>query len=201
MYLTKKQREVYNYINNYIRRKGYAPTLEEIGIGLGLSSLATVHKHLKHLEEKGVIERKWNRGRSIELKGFLDLPNSVEIPLLGTVAAGKPIEAVEDNQLISVPQDFLRGKETFVLKVQGDSMIDEQIKDGDFVVVERRNTAENGDTVVALINSEDATVKKFYRENEKVKLVPANEKMSPMVFNEDEVEIKGVVIALMRKYT
>ncbi len=200
MYLTRKQREVYNYINGYIKRKGYAPSLEEIGMGLGLSSLATVHKHLKNLESKGVIERKWNKGRSIELKGGYDYPNSVELPLLGVVAAGKPIEAIEDNQTISVPQEFLKGKENFVLKVKGDSMIDEQIKDGDFVVIERRNIAKNGDTVVALIRSEETTIKKFYRENDRIKLEPANESMSPLYYEEKDVEVKGIVIALLRKY-
>lgn len=200
MYLTKKQREVYNYIVSYIRRKGYSPTLEEIGFGLGLSSLATIHKHLKHLEDKGIIKRSWNRGRSIEIVGFFDYPTSVELPLLGVVAAGKPIEAVEDNQSITAPQDFVRGQETFVLKVKGDSMIEDQIRDGDFVIVERKNTAENGETVVALIRSEETTIKRFYRDGGRIRLEPANEKMKPMYFPEGDVEIKGVIIALMRKY-
>ena len=200
MYLTKKQREVYNYISHFLRRKGYSPSLEEVGMGVGLSSLATVHKHLKNLEKKGVIRRTINRGRSIEITGFFDYPNSVDLPLLGIVSAGRPIEAVEDNQMISVPQDFIYGKETFVLKVKGDSMIDEQIQDGDFVVVERKNSADNGDTVVVLVRGEEATIKKFYREGDRIILQPANPQMKPMFYNEKDLEVKGVVIALMRKY-
>ncbi len=198
--LTKRQREVFNYISRFIRSKGYSPTLEEIGAGLGLSSLATIHKHLQNLEAKGLIKRNWNRGRSIQIVTRFDYPNSVELPLLGEVAAGKPIEAIEDRRVVSVPQEFLRGKETFVLRVKGDSMIDEHIRDGDFVIVERRNTAENGETVVALLNGNEATVKKFFRDKDSVRLQPANEEMQPIICRPEEIEIKGVVIGLMRKY-
>jgi repressor LexA len=199
MYLTKRQREIFSYVDRFIRSHGYAPSLEEIALAVGLSSLATVHKHLKNLEAKGVIRRLWNRGRSIEI-ALPQTPSSVELPLLGEVAAGKPIEAVEDRQTLSVPEEFLRSNETFVLRVRGNSMIDENIRDGDFIIVERRSSAENGETVVALMHGNEVTVKKFYRENGQIRLQPANERMQPLILPPEEVEIRGVVVALMRKY-
>lgn len=200
MYLTRRQREVFNYINRFIRNNGFSPSLEEIAGGVGLSSLATVHKHLDNLQKKGLIKRHWNRGRSIEVVASFDFPNSIDLPLLGTVAAGKPIEAVEDNLSITVPQDMVGVRETFVLQVRGDSMIDEQIKNGDYVIVERRNTADNGNTVAAIINGTEATIKKYYAENGKVRLQPANEKMEPLILPAGQVEIRGVIIGLLRKY-
>ena len=200
MYLTKRQRDVYNYIHRFIKQNGYSPSLEEISIGIGVSSLATVHKHLKSLEEKGIISRKWNHSRSIEIKTTFDYPNTVEVPLLGVVAAGEPIEAIEDRRTISVPQEFLRGRETFVLRVQGDSMIEEHIRDGDYIVVERRNVAENGEVVVALIDGREATVKRFYRENGHIRLQPENPTMKPLILPAERVQVRGIVIGLMRKY-
>jgi repressor LexA len=200
MILTKRQKQLYDYIDDFIARHGYAPTLEEIGEKFKLSSLATVHKHLTNLEEKGLIKRKWNFSRAIELVPQQKKAGAVELPLLGYVAAGAPIEALENAESFSVPEEFVRRQNTFALRVKGNSMIDDGIWDGDYLVVEERPTADNGETVVALING-DATVKKFYREKGgKIRLMPANESMSPIIAKAQDVMIRGVVVAVMRKY-
>ena len=200
MILTKRQKELYDYIDDYIAHQGYAPTLEEIGAHFQLSSLATVHKHLSNLEEKGLIRRKWNFSRAIELVPQRKRAAAVELPLLGTVAAGRPIEALETADSFSVPEEFVRRQNTFVLRVKGNSMIDDGIWDGDFIVVEERPAADNGETVVALINGE-ATVKKFHRDKGgKIRLMPANESMEPIIAKEKDVTVRGVVVAVMRKY-
>ena len=149
--LTKRQREILDYLNEFIQQHGYAPSLEEIGRRFGLSSLATVHKHLTNLQEKGFIKRAWNRSRSVEMVPTRTGGRAVELPLLGFVAAGLPIEAVASNETIAVPEDLVGKRDTYVLRVRGDSMIDEQIRDGDFVVVEDRKTADNGEMVIALL--------------------------------------------------
>ena len=149
--LTKRQREILDYLQDFIQQHGYAPSLEEIGRRFGLSSLATVHKHLTNLQEKGFIKRAWNRSRSVEMIPTSSGGRSVDLPLLGYVAAGVPIEAVATNETIAVPEDLVGRRDTYVLRVRGNSMIDEQICDGDFVIVEDRKTAQNGETVVALL--------------------------------------------------
>ena len=201
MIVTKRQKEVLDYITAYSARLGYAPTLAEIGRHFGLTSLATVHKHLKNLEEKRLIRRQWNRSRAVEiLSDSRKKRGTVEVPLLGIVAAGAPIEPVEMADSLAVPEELVRGKDTFVLKVKGDSMIDEQIRDGDLILVQPRSTAENGETVVALVGGE-ATVKKFYREDGgKIRLQPANDRIRPILASENQVEIRGVVVAVIRKY-
>ncbi|MFQ5666377.1 MAG: transcriptional repressor LexA [Candidatus Binatia bacterium] len=200
MILTKRQRQLYNYLDDYIARHGYAPTLEEIGEHFHLSSLATVHKHLSNLEHKGLIVRKWNFSRAIELVPRQRKSGAVEVPLLGQVAAGQPIEALETSDTFTVPEEFIRRQNTFVLRVKGNSMVDDGIWDGDYIVVEERQSADNGETVVALVNG-DATVKKFYRERGgKVRLMPANESIAPILVNERDVTIRGAVVAVMRKY-
>ncbi len=199
--LTKRQREILDYLNEFIQQHGYAPSLEEIGKRFTLSSLATVHKHLTNLQEKGFIRRSWNRSRSVEL-----LPNraggrAVEVPLLGYVAAGMPIEAVAGNESIAIPESLISGRrDTYVLRVRGDSMIDEQIRDGDWVVVEDRKSADNGEMVIALVGGQDATLKKFYKENGRIRLQPANPSMQPIFTEPDNVQIQGVVVGVMRKY-
>jgi len=198
--LTKRQREILDYLNDFIERHGYAPSLEEIGRQFGLSSLATVHKHLTNLQEKGFIRRAWNRSRSVELIPTRGGGRAVELPLLGYVAAGMPIEAVAGTETIAVPEDFAGKKDTYVLRVRGDSMIDEQIRDGDFVIIEDRKIADNGETVVALLRGSDVTLKKFYRENGHVRLQPANPAMTPLVVAADDVQVQGVVIGVMRRY-
>jgi repressor LexA len=200
MALTKRQKQILDYLDSFIEVNGYSPSFEEIADNFGYSSLATVHEHLTNLERKGYLRKDYNKSRSLELvpaEGTL----AVELPLLGLVAAGLPIEAVEQNESLAVPYDMLRGGSNFVLQVRGDSMIEEQIRDGDYLVVHSRQTAENGEMVVALVHDDSATVKKFYRESGgRVRLQPANVTMQPMYFQEDEVRIQGIVIAVIRKY-
>ena len=198
--LTKRQREILDYLNDFIQQHGYAPSLEEIGRRFGLSSLATVHKHLTNLQEKGFIKRSWNRSRSVELIPARVGTRSVEVPLLGYVAAGAPIEAIAGAETINVPEDLVGKRDTYVLRVKGDSMIDEQIRDGDYVIVEDRKTAENGEMVIALVSGSDVTLKKFYREQGRIRLQPANPAMQPMLFDPDQIQIQGVVIGVMRRY-
>jgi repressor LexA len=198
--LTKRQREILDYLNDFIQQHGYAPSREEIGRRFGLSSLATVHKHLTNLQDKGFIKRAWNRSRSVELVPSRVGGRSVELPLLGYVAAGVPIEAVAGSETIAVPEDLVGKRETYVLRVKGDSMIDEQIRDGDYVIVEDRRTADNGEMVIALLNGSDVTLKKLYREQGHIRLQPANPAMQPILVDADQVQIQGVVIGVMRRY-
>src|ERR1700683_4098905 len=165
MAITRRQRELYDFISRFVAENQYSPSFEEIKVGMGLNSLATVHKHVTNLEKKGLLTRDYNRSRSIDLvppKGKLKQSMSVNtglvLPLLGRIAAGQPIEAIEDPQTISLA-DFVRSKEVFVLEVRGDSMQDEAILDGDYVLVEKLKTAHNGDIVVALVDKNDATLK------------------------------------------
>jgi repressor LexA len=201
MYLTKRQRQILDYIESFIESYGYSPSFEEIASHFGYSSLATVHEHLSNLEIKGLIRRNYNRSRSLELVRSEASPVAVELPLLGTVAAGLPIEAIEEQETIAVPHDLLRSGENYVLRVRGDSMVDEQIRDGDFIIVNSRQTADNGEMVVALVQGDSATVKKFFREKTgKIRLQPANPTMLPFYYDEDEVEIQGIVVAVIRKF-
>ncbi|MFC1601072.1 transcriptional repressor LexA [Candidatus Sumerlaeota bacterium] len=201
MYLTKRQREALGIIQNFVAENGYAPSLAEIAQAMGLRSIATVHKHLENLARKGLILRGWNRGRSIELLPEAVAARVVEVPLLGRVAAGEPIEAVEDAASIGLPQDFVSGPETYVLRVSGDSMIDEKILDGDYIIVQRRATADDGQVVVARIKADNTvTVKTFHRDGERIRLQPANEQLPPMFFAAHELEVQGIVIGLLRKY-
>jgi repressor LexA len=198
--LTKRQREILDYLQDFIQQHGYAPSLEEIGRRFGLSSLATVHKHLTNLQEKGFIKRAWNRSRSVEMIPTNTNGRSVELPLLGYVAAGLPIEAIASSETIAVPEDLVGRRDTYVLRVKGNSMIDEQICDGDLVIVEDRKTAQNGETVVALLGGSDVTLKKLYRENGRIRLQPANPAMQPIFADADQVQVQGVVVGVMRKY-
>ncbi len=201
MILTRRQKEIWDYVADYISTHGYAPTLEEIGAHFGLSSLATVHKHLSNLERKKLITRKWNLSRAIEIARPPKTAQALELPLLGRVAAGTPIEAIETTDTLTVPKDLVRhAHRTFALRVVGASMVGEGILEGDYIVVEQRSTAENGETVVAVLDGE-TTVKKFYRErNGRIRLQPANPDMEPIFAREKDVEIRGIVIAVLRKY-
>jgi repressor LexA len=198
--LTKRQREILDYLNEFIAQHGYAPSLEEIGRRFSLSSLATVHKHLTNLQEKGFIRRAWNRSRSVELVPTRVGGRAVELPLLGYVAAGLPIEAVTGAEAITVPEALVGRKDSYVLRVKGDSMIDEQIRDGDFVIVEDRKQADNGEMVIALVGGTDVTLKKIYQEHGRVRLQPANPTMQPITLDPDQVQVQGVVVGVMRKY-
>ncbi len=198
--LTKRQREILDFLDEFIEQNGYAPSLEEIGRRFGLSSLATVHKHLTNLQEKGFIKRAWNRSRSVELVPSRVGTRAVDLPLLGNVAAGVPIEAVVSAETVSVPEDLVGKGDTYALRVRGNSMIDEQIRDGDLVIVEDRQTADDGEMVIALLRGEDVTLKKFYRENGRVRLQPANETIQPLIVDAAQIQIQGVVVGVMRRY-
>lgn len=200
MALTKRQKQILDYIESFLEGYGYSPSFEEIAAHFGYNSLATVHEHLSNLEKKGYLRKNYNKSRSLELvqsEGAL----AVELPLLGSVAAGLPIEAIEEQETLAVPHDMLRGGNNYVLRVRGDSMVDEQIRDGDYIVVNSRQTAIDGEMVVALVGGDSATVKKLYRERDgRVRLQPANATMQPMYFPADEVQIQGIVVAVIRKY-
>src|SRR5207244_1046415 len=204
MAITRRQRQVYDLILRVVAEKGYSPSCEEIGKGLGLSSLATVHKHISNLEKKGLLTRDYNRSRSIDLlppkgrlKQSMSVNTAIVLPLVGRIAAGQPIEAVENPETISLA-DFVRSKEVFVLEVRGDSMQDEHILDGDYVLVEKTKIAHNGDIVVALVNGSDATLKRFYREGDNIRLQPSNVTMQPIIVPAASVEIQGRVIGVLR---
>ena len=202
MALTRRQREIYDFICEFVESNGYSPSLEEIGSRFGLASVATVHKHVQHLVAKGFLRKAWNRSRSLEPVPDSHEEGSPVVPLLGTVAAGYPIEAIEQGgETIGVPLDMIgRPGETFALRVRGDSMIEDQICDGDVVVIERRDQARNGETVVALVRGDEATLKRFYQRGEQVELVPANSSMEPIEVHASDVQIRGVVRGLMRTF-
>ncbi len=201
MALTRRQRQVLDVVRELIERNGYSPSLEEIGEQLGLSSVATVHKHVSHLVQKGFVRRAWNQNRSIELVDVGKGRGAIQLALSGTIAAGRPVEAVQTSEAIAVPADMVKDpSNSYVLRVAGDSMIEEQIRDGDFVVVERREIADDGETVVALIDGSEATLKRLYRESSMVRLEPANPQLDSMLIPAEKVRIQGVVVGVIRKY-
>ena len=207
MAITRRQKEVYDFLQRFIEEHGYSPSFEEIGAGLGLSSLATVHKHLNNLQEKGLLKRGYNRSRSIDVVKMrtrkqpvpVAPPPDVSLPLMGVIAAGRPLEAVENPESISLG-DFTRARDVYVLKVKGESMQDEHIVDGDFVLIEKTNTARNGEIVVALVSKSEATLKRIYQEGETVRLQPSNAAMKPIIVPAAQVEVQGRVIGVLRKY-
>ncbi|UCC48587.1 MAG: transcriptional repressor LexA [Gemmatimonadota bacterium] len=203
MALTKRQREMLDFIESFIQDYGYSPSFEEIAKFFGYRSLATVHEHLTNLERKGYIRRNYNESRSVEpVEAVRGRAAAAGVPLLGLVAAGSPIEAIEDTETITVPDDMLTGRGPhFVLRVRGNSMIDDQIRDGDCVVVEGRESAENGEMIIALVNGEVATVKRFYRERDgRIRLQPSNDAHPPQYYRDDQVQVRGVVIGVIRRY-
>src|SRR5271166_514610 len=212
MALTRRQKQVYDFLARFVEEHGYSPSFEEIGDGLGLSSLATVHKHVSNLEEKGLLKRDYNRSRSIDLlkpRGRMKqalagaaaavAANGLTLPLMGRIAAGRPLEAMENPETISLA-DFTRSKDVYVLQVTGESMQDEHIVNGDYVLVEKTNTARDGEIVVALVNGSDATLKRMFREGDKIRLQPSNVAMAPIVVPAVSVQIQGRVIGVLRKY-
>ncbi len=203
MSLTKRQREILTFLSLYTDENGYAPSFEEIAENFGFTSLATVHEHLSNLERKGYIRRGYNESRAIEILPSETSPRFVELPLLGLVAAGMPIEAAVTGETIAIPPDMLRKTGNhYVLKVRGNSMIDEQIRDGDFVVVNERKTADNGEMVIALLERTSATVKRYYREKDgRIRLQPANDAMEPIYTDERNLLIQGVVVGVLRRYS
>ncbi len=201
MNLTKRQKEILDFIRSYRDEQGISPTQREIREKFHLSSFGTVQKHLKRLEEKGALSRQWNRSRGISPSPAANaqVRSSREVALLGSVAAGKPIEPFPDNEAIEVPSSLLGKGEHFVLRVRGDSMVDDGIRDGDYVVVSRRPNAQNGQTVVALIRGE-ATLKRYYSEGARIRLQPANATMKPILADARDVVVQGVVTGLIRDY-
>lgn len=201
MALTRRQREIYDYVCDFISEHGYSPSLEEIGARFELASVATVHKHVAQLVAKGWLRKSWNRSRSLEPAAAEPVGDVLALPLLGVVSAGTPIEAIEVDERIAVPRELVRKPDqSFVLRVRGDSMIDEQIRDGDYVVVERRSEARDGETVVAVVRGGEATLKKWQRRGAVVRLVPANARLRPIEVSAREVEVRGVVRGLLRRY-
>ena len=235
MALTRRQKQVLDFLIHFINRHGYSPSFEEMASGLRLSSLATVHKHLQVLERKGFIRRRYNQSRSVEVVAvpgsvpygnvpetseasppevwqgtaygtpadsihFHPLPN-LEFPLLGHIAAGQPVEAVAQPENFSLG-DFASSKgKIYVLKVKGDSMVDDHICNGDYILVENAETAQNGEIVVALVGGMEATLKRFFLESaDKVRLQPANAQMDPIIVPAADVKIQGRVIGVLRKY-
>ena len=198
MQLTKQQTRVYSYLETYLRRKGRPPSYQEIQDYFGFRSLNSVVKYLKQLERKGYLESPWGNQK----RAFRLLPlrtTAATIPFLGRVAAGAPIEAVEMLEAVEVPESLLAGGNNFALQVQGESMIDEGIRDGDVLIIRKQDRADNGQTVVAQIEGE-ATIKKFYQRDGRVELRPANEELKPLVVPAEKVEIIGVVVGLVRHY-
>ena len=214
MALTKRQKQVLDLLTRFINENGYSPSFEEIAEGLKdkrfggkeLTSLATVHKHIATLERKGFIRRGYNQSRSIEVTQLPKpvreqvIERGIELPLMGRIAAGRPLEAIEEKETISMG-DFARGKNVYVLQVKGNSMRDDHILDGDFVVIEQTQVANNGEIVVALVKDEEATLKRIYRETGgKIRLQPANSEMAPIMVPAQEVKVQGKVIGVLRKY-
>ena len=201
--LTKRQNEILNFIKSYIVKYGYPPTVREIGASLGVSSPATIHAHLENLEEKGVIRRKETKNRAIELLVDNEYAKKeeevVEVPLLGKITAGSPIEAIQNpGEYFSLPAYLIpKNKEVFTLKVNGESMINAGILDGDIVIIERQNTARNGQIVVAMTEDNEVTLKTFYKESNYFRLQPENDTMDPIIL--DQVSILGIAIGLYRK--
>jgi repressor LexA len=218
MALTRLQKDLLDYLASFIEKNGYSPSYEEIASGLDLTSLATVHKHIQALESKGYLKRGFNQSRSLEIAAkYLDerktysslreMPTPtpapaplLEVPLMGRIAAGMPVESVAHQETL-VFQDFLGDESTFALRVKGDSMIDDHICSGDFVLVERASSVRDGEIVVALVEGSETTLKRFYRESDgMVRLQPANSEMGPIRVAQENVDVQGRVLAVLRKY-
>ena len=203
-YLTERQRDILEFIREHQRQRGVAPTHREICDHFGFSSYGTVYKHLSLLEKKGLIRRDWNQKRGVEIvddeKPAPEASSSArELPLFGYIAAGRPLDVEPSSDTITVPEHLTRRGENYVLKVRGDSMVDDGILDGDLVIIARREQADNGEMVVANVNGE-VTLKRIYREGERVRLQPANSMMSPIYAAAREVAVQGVVVGLMRRF-
>jgi repressor LexA len=196
--LTERQQAIYDFIKEYIRERSIAPSYEEIRRAFRFRSYNSVQKHLKRLEEKGYVRSPWgNRKRALELVD--PGPPARILPLLGRVAAGRPIEAISTPESVEVPETLMRGDNNFALRVVGDSMVDDGIRDGDIVIVKQQRDAQNGQTVVALIG-DDATIKQYHRRGTRIELRPANSRMRSIVVEEGDLQIQGIVIGLVRKF-
>jgi len=197
--LTPKQLRVLTFIRDFSQARGYAPTMQEVADEFRVSKV-TVFEHIGALQQKGYLKHARHRARSLQLSADIKFPDQrpTRLPLVGVIAAGRPIEAIEEREVLDLEDLFVSPHETFVLRVRGDSMVDDQIRDGDYVVVEKRKTADNGETVVALLDEGEATLKRFYREADGVRLQPANPNYKPI--KTKDVQIQGVVVGVVRKY-
>jgi repressor LexA len=208
MALTKRQKEFLEFLTGFLEKRGYSPSYEEIAEGLNLASLATVHKHILALESKAYVKRGFNQSRSLEVapkyyaeqRQHRQSPERVEVPLLGRIAAGRPLEAIAGEDTLNFA-DFAGDPDTFALKVRGDSMIEDHICDGDYVLIEKTGDVRDGDIVVALIDGAETTLKRFYNEpGDRVRLQPANAAMQPIFISKDSVTVQGKLLAVLRKY-
>ncbi|HUA96839.1 MAG TPA: transcriptional repressor LexA [Terracidiphilus sp.] len=200
MAVTKRQKEILDFLETFVRRNGYSPSFEEIARGMELKSLATVHKHITNLERKGMLDRVHNRSRSIDVVPAGERTrSSLRLPLAGRIAAGLPVETVEAPESISL-QDVVGNRDVFALEVRGDSMRDEHIINGDYVLVEKTRTARQGEIVVALVRGSETTLKRFYPEGSVVRLQPSNVEMEPIYVPAAQVAIQGRVLGVLRKY-
>jgi repressor LexA len=208
MAVTKRQKQVLDFIAGFIEQNGYSPSYEEVAAGLGLASLATVHKHISTLEAKQYLKRGFNQSRSLdlgpkymqEMRPRAESPATLEIPLAGRIAAGAPVEAIEQHETLKFG-DFVNNPDLFALQVRGDSMIEDHICDGDLVLVEKTQEVHDGDIVVALVDGTEATLKRFYREpGDRARLQPANSTLQPLYIPMSNLQIQGRLLAVMRKY-
>lgn len=199
----RRQRDLLEFISQFMQKKGYAPTLAEICDAMGLRSPATAHEHIQNLIDKGVLKKTEGARRGLEIvdqKIMGWVPGGVEVPIMGKIAAGHPIEAITDpTAILTVPEDMIGNKRSYVLQVKGDSMIEAAILDGDYVLIEQGETANNGEIVVALLNENFATLKRYYREADHIRLEPANSTMNPIIVR-GEIKIQGKVTGVIRKY-
>jgi repressor LexA len=198
---TRRQKDILEAVRSLLAERGEAPTLEAIARRAGLASVSTVHKHLQLLQERGLLRRRRKgRRQTIELLPRALSGAAVEVPLMGTIAAGRPIEATQEERSVALPASLVRGSKTYVLRVTGDSMVDEQIRDGDYIVIEERTSPRNGEVVVALIDGREATLKTFRRDKGRIRLQPANPSMAPIVVREESLRIQGIVTGVLRRY-
>lgn len=201
MPVTKRQKQILDFISSFRDHHGYSPSIEEIRDHLGLSAVSTVHRHLENMAAEGLITRQKHRTRSATpLSEDATRGDVVEVPLLGVVAAGAPMEAYPVPESLNLPEDLVRGEHNFALRVRGESMVEDGILEGDIIIVEKRETASNNEVVVALVGGDEVTVKRYFREGGKIRLQPANARMEPIFLDEDEVRVQGVVVGLMRKF-
>lgn len=194
--LTKRQSQILNYVKTYLEKHEYAPSFREIASGLKLSSIATISDHIQNLKEKGYLTSTKNLARSIQLTPTWD-ERTFSIPLLGTVAAGSPIQAIRTHETINIPRDMIKPN-VFALKVRGDSMIDDGIYEGDYVIIEKIVEPKNGDIVVSLLDNENVTLKRFFKEKDHIRLQPANSNYAPIRVK--QVTIQGRVLGVIRKF-
>lgn len=201
MNLTPRQLDVIVAIRNYRHLHGYSPTMQELADQLGTSKV-TIFEHVGALEKKRVLRRDKHKARSLEIVADVlpDEERTTKLPLLGNIAAGSPIEAVENREELDLESMFAAKQGVYVLRVRGDSMIEDHLMDGDYVVIERRENARNGEQVVALLDSGEATLKRFYKEGSKIRLQPANKSMEPRIVDADRCKVQGVVIGVLRSY-